>query len=139
MLNGSLYLAPIPDDVEVKILPKQLPGIFKRTYKMRSEFLDLGTGTGIWAIDFADIFPNASVLGTDLSPSQPDMVPPNCRFEIDDMTEEWTYPPDYFDFIHIRALFGSIHDWDNLYAQAYKHLKPGGFNTTYRAILTYPL
>ncbi|KAA8567514.1 hypothetical protein EYC84_007990 [Monilinia fructicola] len=105
--NGSLYLAPIPDDVE--------------------RVLDLGTGTGIWAIDFADLFPNASVLGTDLSPIQPDMVPPNCRFEIDDMTEEWTYPPNYFDFIHIRGLFGSIHDWNNLYAQAYKHLKPGGF------------
>ncbi|KAB8295732.1 hypothetical protein EYC80_008557 [Monilinia laxa] len=107
MLNGCLYLAPIPDDVE--------------------RVLDLGTGTGIWAIDFADLFPNASILGTDLSPIQPDMVPPNCRFEIDDMTEEWTYPPNYFDFIHIRALFGSIHDWDDLYAQAYKHLKPGGF------------
>ncbi|KAJ8065033.1 hypothetical protein OCU04_005748 [Sclerotinia nivalis] len=107
MLDGALYVAPIPDNVE--------------------RVLDLGTGTGIWAIDFADLFPNASVLGTDLSPIQPDMVPPNCRFEIDDVTEEWTYPPNYFDFIHIRGLFGSISDWDRLYAQAFKHLKPGGF------------
>lgn len=28
------------------------------------EVLDLGTGTGIWAIDFADDFPNAQVIGT---------------------------------------------------------------------------
>jgi len=82
--------------------------------------LDLGTGTGIWAIDFADEYPSTTVLGTDLSPIQPDLVPPNCRFEIDDARDEWTYPPDYFDLIHIRSLFGSIDDWATLYKQAYK-------------------
>jgi ubiquinone/menaquinone biosynthesis C-methylase UbiE len=33
--------------------------------------LDIGTGTGIWAIEFADEFPNCHVVGTDLSPGQP--------------------------------------------------------------------
>jgi 2-polyprenyl-3-methyl-5-hydroxy-6-metoxy-1,4-benzoquinol methylase len=33
--------------------------------------LDIGTGTGIWAIDMADQFPEAEVIGTDLSPIQP--------------------------------------------------------------------
>ena len=28
------------------------------------EVLDLGTGTGIWAVDFADEFPGAQVVGT---------------------------------------------------------------------------
>ncbi|KAM3078495.1 hypothetical protein ACMFMG_006371 [Clarireedia jacksonii] len=107
MLDGRLFLAPIPDNIE--------------------RVLDLGTGTGIWAIDFADLYANASVLGTDLSPIQPEMVPPNCRFEIDDMTEEWTYPLSHFDFIHIRSLFGSVPDWPKVYEQAFKHLKPGGF------------
>ncbi|KAI8247308.1 Secondary metabolism regulator LAE1 [Colletotrichum sp. SAR 10_77] len=32
--------------------------------------LDVGTGTGLWAIDFADEHPDAEVLGTDLSPVQ---------------------------------------------------------------------
>jgi methylase of polypeptide subunit release factors len=31
---------------------------------------DVGTGTGIWAIDFADQYNNAEVTGTDLSPIQ---------------------------------------------------------------------
>lgn len=30
--------------------------------------LDAGTGTGIWAIDMADQYPAATVVGTDLSP-----------------------------------------------------------------------
>ena len=33
--------------------------------------LDLATGTGKWAIDFADQYPKANVIGTDLSPIQP--------------------------------------------------------------------
>lgn len=39
--------------------------------------LDVGTGTGIWAIDMADSFPSAEVIGTDLSPIQPRWIPPN--------------------------------------------------------------
>jgi SAM-dependent methyltransferase len=91
------------------------------------EVLDIGTGTGIWAIDFADQFPSASVTGTDLSPIQPTWTPPNCRFEIDDCTEEWTFRKNSFDFIHVRSLYGSIADWPAFYRQVYAHLKPGGW------------
>lgn len=33
--------------------------------------LDVGTGTGIWAIEMADRYPSAEIIGTDLSPTQP--------------------------------------------------------------------
>jgi SAM-dependent methyltransferase len=90
--------------------------------------LDLATGTGIWAIDFADEFPSALVIGTDLSPIQPSMVPPNCVFYVDDVESEWTYGPhDAFDFIHGRNIAGSIADFDLLYRRIYDHLKPGGW------------
>ncbi|CAA9964486.1 S-adenosyl-L-methionine-dependent methyltransferase [Pyrenophora teres f. maculata] len=89
--------------------------------------LDCGTGTGIWAIDMADQYPSATVTGTDLSPIQPEWVPPNCHFEIDDVSQDWTFPPNHFDFIHIRELFGCISDWDFFFAQAYQHTKPGGW------------
>ena len=61
--------------------------------------LDVGTGTGIWAIDFGDEHPSAEVLGTDLSPTQPTWVPPNVRFEIDDATKPWTWDAGAFDFV----------------------------------------
>jgi len=75
----------------------------------------------------ADQYPSATVTGTDLSPIQPEWVPPNCHFEIDDVTLEWTFPSNHFDFIHIRELFGCIPNWDFFFAQAYEHTKPGGW------------
>ena len=89
--------------------------------------LDVGTGTGLWAIEFAELFPDAQVTGTDLSPIQPDWVPPNCMFEVDDVTLDWTFRKNSFDFIHSREMFGSIADWDFFFAQCYAHCKPGGY------------
>ncbi|KAL1963768.1 hypothetical protein VTN77DRAFT_7834 [Rasamsonia byssochlamydoides] len=54
------------------------------TLHQSARILSLGTGTGIWAIQFANEYPSAQVIGTDLSPIQPPWVPPNCVFEIDD-------------------------------------------------------
>lgn len=77
--------------------------------------------------DMADKFPNAQVIGTDLSPVAPSMQPNNVSFEIDDCCSAWIWPKDHFDFVHIRGLFGSIADWPKLYKECYKHLQPGGY------------
>lgn len=86
--------------------------------------LDVGTGTGIWAIDIADEYPSAHVLATDLSPIQPPWVPPNCNFYVDDAESEWVFEP--LDLIHGRSLGGSILDWPRFYRQCFQNLKPGG-------------
>ena len=88
--------------------------------------LDIGTGTGIWAIDMADEYPNASVIGTDLSAMQPNMLPPNCKFEVDDAEEEWTYNQK-FDFIHARMMVGAFKDWPAYFKRAYNNMAPGGW------------
>lgn len=49
--------------------------------------LDLGTGTGIWALDFGTQNPQSEVLGVDLSPIQPEWVVPNVRFIVDDIED----------------------------------------------------
>ena len=40
---------------------------------------------------------------------------------------DWTYPPDHFDFVNIRSLYGSIADWPSLYNSIFTHLAPGGY------------
>lgn len=45
ILSGRLHRAPLSPDTR--------------------RVLDIGTGTGIWAIDFADEYPDAEVIGDD--------------------------------------------------------------------------
>ncbi|KAE8382666.1 S-adenosyl-L-methionine-dependent methyltransferase [Aspergillus bertholletiae] len=106
MLNGELFLAPL---------------------KNPQTILDLGTGTGIWAIDIADQFPSAKVIGNDLSPIQPSWVPPNVEFVVDDFENTWMHSEDCFDFIHARTISGCVHNWGCLMKKAYDHLKPNGY------------
>ncbi|KAK2054413.1 methyltransferase domain-containing protein [Colletotrichum caudatum] len=88
--------------------------------------LDAGTGTGIWAIDLADEYPEALITGVDLSPIQPQFVPPNVIFYVDDVEDEWTYSYK-FNFIFGRMLTGSIADWPRFIQQSYEFLEPGGW------------
>ncbi|KAK2063553.1 TAM domain methyltransferase [Colletotrichum caudatum] len=79
----------------------------------------MGTGTGIWAIDFGKY-----VIGVDLSPIQPEWAPPSFTFEVDDLEKSWTwYEP--FGFIYCRAMEGCFSDAPNMVRKIYKALKPG--------------
>ncbi|QPC79169.1 hypothetical protein HYE68_009921 [Fusarium pseudograminearum] len=104
LLDGKLFLAPLKEG------PKAM--------------LDIGTGTGI---DFADEYPEAEVIGTDLSPIQPSWVPPNVKFELEDATNTWSWPDNDFDFIHIRYLIGTIADWGALFKEAFRCCKSGSY------------
>ncbi|TQN68896.1 Secondary metabolism regulator LAE1, partial [Colletotrichum shisoi] len=88
--------------------------------------LDVGAGTGIWAIDFADEHPESEVLGFDLSANFPEYTPPNVRFEVDDLDEPWIYSQP-FDYIHSQMMNGSISDWDVHAKKSFDNLSPGGW------------
>ncbi|KAK8070285.1 S-adenosyl-L-methionine-dependent methyltransferase [Apiospora phragmitis] len=91
LTDKRLYLAPIRQ-------PRQV--------------LDLGTGTGIWANEFAREHPQAQVLGTDLTMIQPTHrpLPPNVSFIKEDVEEnEWSVPVG-FDYIHVRELTMFVKD-----------------------------
>lgn len=97
--------------------------------------LDVGTGTGIWAMDVADDYPEARVIGVDLSPIQPTAVPPNLQFQIMDADEDWDFS-ERFDLIHTRLMNGfSIKSWPFFYQQAFAHMRPGGWVENQGSIL----
>ncbi|RMJ06634.1 hypothetical protein CDV36_013774 [Fusarium kuroshium] len=88
--------------------------------------LDVGTGTGIWAVEFANDHPHAQVFGIDIAAIQPDFVPPNCIFEIEDAEKEWTWTQK-FDYIFVRLMVGSLADWDKFTRKCFENLEPGGW------------
>uniref|UniRef100_A0A0D2XYS7 Methyltransferase n=1 Tax=Fusarium oxysporum (strain Fo5176) TaxID=660025 RepID=A0A0D2XYS7_FUSOF len=54
--------------------------------------------------------------------------------DIEDCTQEWTFAPNSQDYIHFRWLVGSIVDWDQLFKEAYRCLKPGGYIESHEAL-----
>ncbi|UKZ82566.1 hypothetical protein TrVFT333_010358 [Trichoderma virens FT-333] len=104
--DGKLFYAPIGD------YPQKI--------------IDLGTGTGIWAMEMGDRYIGAEVLGLDLSPIQPTWVPPNVTFLIDDVEAEWLNGDDW-DFVHLRNMIPVMKSPVGLLKQAYDHMKPGGW------------
>ncbi|KAF5591379.1 methyltransferase [Fusarium subglutinans] len=118
LLDDKLFLSPLKDNIQ--------------------SALDIGTGTEHVLMltpgsDFADQFPSAKVVGTDISPIQPSWVPPNLEFHIDDCTQPWTFAPDSIDFVHMRYLFGSIKDWSALFKEAFRACRPGGWVESHEA------
>jgi SAM-dependent methyltransferase len=107
-LGGRLYSAPIPKEQTLH------------------RVLDVGTGTGIWALDFADEHPESEVIGVDLSAIQPNFVAPNLVFQIDDLEEEWTFTKP-FDFIMARMTLQFFADPARYCKQAFQHLNQGGW------------
>ncbi|KAF2025084.1 S-adenosyl-L-methionine-dependent methyltransferase [Setomelanomma holmii] len=90
------------------------------------EILDIGTGTGIWAMDAGEQYPGATGKRCDVLISIC-RVPPNVKFEIDNAEDLWTWDEDFFDLVHMRTMTGCIRDWDKLFSQAFRHTKPGGY------------
>ncbi|WYZ34020.1 hypothetical protein EsH8_I_000296 [Colletotrichum jinshuiense] len=106
-IGRKLYLAPVEQDKAQRIL-------------------DIGTGTGIWAIEMGELFPNSEIIGNDLSANQPIWVPPNVKFEVDDVESPWVNPHK-FDFIFCRYLTAAIADWPKLMHSVYENTNPGGW------------
>ncbi|TRX98584.1 hypothetical protein FHL15_000658 [Xylaria flabelliformis] len=106
VLNGKLYISPIGD-------------------RLRNVF-DVGTGTGIWAIEVGLEHPAATITGINLSPIQPSYAPPNVNFEICDAEDEWSFRQP-FDLIHMRTMVTYFKNPRAVLAEAYRSLAPGGF------------
>jgi SAM-dependent methyltransferase len=95
-------------------------------------------------ITSADQFPSTKVIGTDLSPIQPELwayhaqlnvkitysldlsVPPNCFFEVNDAEDPWIFSHQ-FDYVHGRALGSCFRSHLEVIKSAFSSLRPGGY------------
>lgn len=92
-------------DFNHKIYSLVLDGdLAKAPIRAPRHVLDIGTGTGIWAINFAKNNPMSFVIGTDLNDIQPTNIPSNCQFYTENSeTQTWEFD-HAFDYIHLRGV-----------------------------------
>lgn len=93
---------------------------------------DVGTGTGIWAVQFAQQNPDIQVVGFDLgmpAPNHDGLQPANVHFAIQDLIPAWPtegLAAGPFDLVHCRQVLLNLPDPAKMLRQVFENLKPGG-------------
>jgi ubiquinone/menaquinone biosynthesis C-methylase UbiE len=103
------------------------------------DILDVGCGTGRWAMEMAQTFPDANVIGIDIVPPEQDKAqvfgyglenkPDNYAFVQGDILQGLPFPDRSFDFTHMRLLFSAIPSdrWPRAVGELTRVLRAGGW------------
>ncbi|KAG8945382.1 hypothetical protein FRC04_000832 [Tulasnella sp. 424] len=89
--------------------------------------LDLGCGSGFWAMEMARQFPDVDVIGIDLvvpTPTSP--IPTNCRFEQHELNNGLAHYRNAANVIHASCICQGITDNRQFLDEVWKALRPGG-------------
>jgi ubiquinone/menaquinone biosynthesis C-methylase UbiE len=92
--------------------------------------LDVGTGTGIWPIEMAALFPQAHIVGVDISlTSLPSPLPTTCLFTQANILQGLPFPDQQFDFTHQRLLVAAIPalHWPGVVRELVRVTRSGGW------------
>lgn len=145
--GGRRHLADVPD-----LLPKDDQEIHRRDfqhhllrYTMRGNFaapisqptsiLDVGCGTGRWAIEMSGLFPTANVIGLDIVPPSTrvpgysERLPENFLFVNANLFDGLPFSEGSFDFVHMRLLFTAIpaQRWPHVLGELIRVTRSGGW------------
>ncbi|KAF8205526.1 S-adenosyl-L-methionine-dependent methyltransferase [Mycena galopus ATCC 62051] len=90
--------------------------------------LDVGCGSGSWAMEMANLHPRTEILGVDLAVDSSLQVeaPPNVYFKQLDITQGCPPTDGGYNIIHARAVTGHLKDPELFVQAAYAELKPRG-------------
>ncbi|KAF5673783.1 methyltransferase [Fusarium heterosporum] len=134
-LTNGTYFAPVDED-EISRL-EVMHGVLNCLFDERLVFppirsprriLDCGCGSGDWAMEVATQYPDAEVLGIDVSPHMiPENPPDNMELQVDDLNGRFTFPSNHFDLVHSQMMAGGIHAnrWRSYIRDIFQVLKPG--------------
>ncbi len=122
-------------DFQHYMLRYALRGNYAAPLQAPHDILDVGSGTGRWAIEMAQQFPNAKVIGMDVAPppvdanATPDARPANYSFAQGNVLERIPFPDNSFDLVHQRFLALAIPAarWPGVVDELLRVTRPGGW------------
>ena len=147
LLGGRRYAAGVPYllpsdlgetnrlDFQHYMLRSALKGNYAAPLSRPQDILDVGAGTGRWAIEMARQFPGANVVGVDIAPPASDANesseahPDNYAFVQGNVLERLPFADNSFDFVHQRLLVAAIPAarWPSVVAELLRVTRPGGW------------
>lgn len=100
--------------------------------------LDAGSGTGRWAAEVAESWPQARVTGVDVQPST-SSAPLNARFIKHDILQGLPFEDNSFDYVHSRLLVLAIpaSSWPKLIGEYLRVTRPGGWIEFFEGGMTF--
>lgn len=107
---GNHYLVPLPPTL--------------------TTILDVGTGTGIWPADMARLFPQAHIVGVDLSATALEYsCSATCTFCLADVLKGLPFADQQFEYVHQRLLVAAIPaaNWPAVMHELVRVTRPGGW------------
>lgn len=90
--------------------------------------LDVGSGTGRWALEMSQEFPQARITGIDINPTIPN-APPTVQFIQHDILKGLPLPTKSLDYVHSRLLVMAVpvDDWSGLLQEYIRVTRSGGW------------
>jgi len=92
--------------------------------------LDLGHGTGSWALEVAEQHNGCEVIGIDINPTmQPQEMPANLYLQVDDLNRRFSFSAHHFDLVHSQMMASAIHAnrWTQYMRDMLRVTRPGGW------------
>ena len=112
-MQHQLWLLALHGRLHTLDLPENLDSV-----------LDIGCGTGGWAMAMAAAHPSAQVVAADITPPKINPLP-NLKVVESNVEKPWPFGQK-FSFVHGRMLNAGIHDWPAVLSNCLENLEPGG-------------
>ncbi|KAH8775734.1 UMTA methyltransferase [Hyaloscypha sp. PMI_1271] len=136
-INNFAYLVPIDEEEEERL--HIMHNVFSIIFEQRLIFapinrprrvLDLGHGTGSWALEVAELHSRCEVIGIDICPTmQPPEMPANLYLQVDDVNRTLSFNAHHFDLVQSRMMAGAVHTnrWAQYMRDMLRVTRPGGW------------